>query len=822
MGCEPSLLTVVSLSIIVAAMRKSWLIFLYCTIIACLLAACNLSTEQVFPNPTETTDPASRVTALPSATPYPTLAPTSIPAARVEQGDLAFFNGDWEAALAEYQKALDNHPDPEVRAAAWLGLGRTRYELGQFSTALEVLRQVPAEFPDSAHLPETYFSLGQVYEALDRYAEAAASYQSYLDLRPGVIDSYAYEWRGDALMAAGDYRAAIASYQAAMNYPRLGDTLPLEIKIGNSYYALGDYPTALVAYSDVYTRTVSDYTKASMDYMMGLSYTALGQPAEAYAAYTDAAENFPLSYDSYLGLIQLVEAGQPVNEFARGIVDYYAGQYSLAITAFDRYLLDPGDYPGTALYYKGLAYRALDNPEAAITAWDKLIAKYPDDEAWADAWDEKGYTQWAYLDQFDQAQETFLKFVRDNPYNARSADFLFYTGQVAERAGNLGRAAEIWMRIPAEYPNSQPLARAVFLAGISQYRLGDYAAALEIFQQALNYPGERSAVYFWIGKTYAAMREATAAEISWREAANLDPTGYYSERAREMLVGREPFTPPLMYDLGTDPQRERAEAEAWMRQEFAIPEGLDISTPGPLLNDERLIRGTELWNLGLYEEARAEFEDLRNYVLSSSIDSYRLTNYLQDLGLYRSAIFAARQVLNLNEMDDAASLNAPDYFNHVRFGSYYSDLVIPIAQAYDLHPLFLFSVMRQESLFEGFVRSNAGARGLMQIIPATGQSIAANAGWPPDYTAEDLYRPKVSLTFGAHYLNQQRNYFDGQLYPALAAYNAGPGNASIWWDLAGGDPDLFLEIIRYDEPRDYIRGIYEVFAIYRRLYDRTP
>jgi len=790
--------------------------------IACLLIACNLSAQQVIPEPTPTANPVLSVTPLPTPTPYPTLPPTPDPAARVELGDRAFFDGDWEAALQEYQNGLENHPDPVVQSAALLGLGRTDYQMGQFSTALDELRRIPAEFPDSPYLPETYFALGQVYEALDRFSEAATAYQQYLDLRPGVIDSYAQEWRGDALLSAGDYTAAVEAYQLAMAAPRLDDTIPLEIKIGNSYYAQGDYQTALVAYSDIYTRTISDYTKASMDYMIGLTYSALGQPEQAYAVYQDAVENFPLSYDSYLGLINLVDAGYPVDQFERGIVDYYAGQYSLAITAFDRYLLDPGEYPGTALYYKGLAYRALENPTAAIAAWDKLIVNYPDDDAWEDAWEQKGYTQWAYLDQYDQAQETFLKFVTDDPYNPRAADFLFDAGLVAERAGDLERAAETWMRIPAEYPQSNSLPRAMFLSGISHYRRGDYAAALDVFQQALNYPGERSAVYFWIGKTYQAMGETTAAEISWREATNLDPTGYYSERARELLLGRAPFTPPLMYDLGYDPKSERAEAEAWLRQAFAIPEGLDISNPGPLLSDPRLIRGTELWNLGLYEDARAEFEDLRNAALNNAIDSYRLTNYLVDLGLYRSAIFAARQVLNLKDMDDAATLNAPAYFNHVRFGPYYSDLVIPIAQAYDLHPLFLFSVIRQESLFEGFVRSNAGARGLMQIIPATGESIATNAGWPPDYTADDLYRPKVSLTLGTHYLNTQRSYFDGQLYPALAAYNAGPGNAAVWWDLSGGDPDLFLEIIRYEETRDYIRGIYEIFSIYRLLYDRSP
>jgi soluble lytic murein transglycosylase len=95
-------------------------------------------------------------------------------------------------------------------------------------------------------------------------------------------------------------------------------------------------------------------------------------------------------------------------------------------------------------------------------------------------------------------------------------------------------------------------------------------------------------------------------------------------------------------------------------------------------------------------------------------------------------------------------------------------------------------------------------------------------GWPPGYISEDLYRPKVSIAFGADYLALQREYFNGDMYAALAAYNAGPGNALIWKDLSGGDPDLFLEIIRFGETQQYVKGIYEVFLIYRRLYDRTP
>jgi soluble lytic murein transglycosylase len=289
-----------------------------------------------------------------------------------------------------------------------------------------------------------------------------------------------------------------------------------------------------------------------------------------------------------------------------------------------------------------------------------------------------------------------------------------------------------------------------------------------------------------------------------------------------MLLGQAVFTPPQEYDLSFDPVTERAEAEDWIRTIFDLPVDTDLSSPGALASDPRFQRGNELWHLGLYPLARAEFEDLRLAVEHDPADTYRLANHLIDLGLYRSGIFAARQVLTLAGMDDSETMSAPVYFNHLRFGPYFRQLVIPASQAFNFHPLFLFSVMRQESLFEGFVRSSADARGLMQIVPNTGAELAANAGWPPDYTAEDLYRPLVSVNLGASYLNRQRAFLGSDLYAMLAAYNGGPGNAKIWQSLVPPDPDLLLEVIRFEETRNYIKGIYENFNIYRKLYDRTP
>ena len=205
--------------------------------------------------------------------------------------------------------------------------------------------------------------------------------------------------------------------------------------------------------------------------------------------------------------------------------------------------------------------------------------------------------------------------------------------------------------------------------------------------------------------------------------------------------------------------------------------------------------------------------------MGDAIASFRLANHLVEIGMYRSAIFAAREVLTLAGLEDhSASLRAPAYFNYIRYGLYYHDLIIPEAERYGIDPLFLFSLVRQESLFEGFVSSSAGAHGLMQIIPATAAQIATELGWPSAYEDEDLYRPIVSVRFGSYYLSKNRDLLDGNWYAGLAAYNAGPGNAIAWRDLSGDDPDLLLEIIRFEETRDYIRFIYEIFSTYRSLY----
>lgn len=763
---------------------------------------------------------------LPTVTPRPTSTPIIPPAQSVNPGDKAFFYGDWTTAVLQYQALLTGSDSPEDQAAALLGLGKTYFQLEDYQKSLENLRELVTSYPDSDVLPEGYIALARTYRVLGRRLEEADAYASYRQLRTGLIDGYILEKRGDALSSAGQHQAAIKAYQDSLAADIDSPDLNLQVKIGQEYTALNDYQTAELIFQDVYQQTTNDYQKAQVDYLLGQIYLETGQVQKAQNVFLDAVENFPLSYDSYLSLVELVERGIPVNDLDRGLVDYFAGQYTLAVEAFDRYLADPDSSNlGTAYYYKAFALRALEQYDQALQTWQTLIDEFPEDDYYDNAWEFKAYTEWWYLGEYNQASQTLVDFVSRHPYHSRAAEFLFDAALIQERTGRLDQAAALWKRVFDEYPVSGYARRALFLSGIAEYRQDNFSRALTTFslsEEAAQSLEEASQALFWIGKSHQELGNQDAASAAWQQAANTDPTGYYSERSRDLLQGREPFTPPLSYDLGYDAEAEREAAQQWMLTTFTLPQETNLDGLGTLADDPRVIRGTEYWRLDLYEEARAEFESLREQYAYDPVTSYRLAVYLRELGLYRPAIFAARQVLNAAGMDDAQTMNAPLFFNHIRFGPYYSELVIDASQEYQIHPLLLFSVIRQESLFEGFVRSSAGARGLMQIMPATGQERADRAGWPENYTSEDLYRPIVSITFGAQYLHFNRSYFDGDLYAALAGYNAGPGYAGSWLELAGGDPDLYLEIIRFEETRTYLKSISEVFAIYRRIYGRSP
>ena len=572
---------------------------------------------------------------------------------------------------------------------------------------------------------------------------------------------------------------------------------------------------------EVHDTSPNEFTRAQMNLLAGQSYLALGLPDQAYARFQELIQNYPSAYDSYSGLVALVEAGIPVDEFYRGLVDYYAGRYGLAIDAFNRYLNQNPDHNGSAHYFKAFALRAINQEQDAINEWRLLINDHPDDRFFVDAWEDIAYTQWAFLDKYQEAADTLLSFVAGNPLNDQAPQVLFEAGKVLERDNQLNDAAEIWSRLIDEYPLAEISSKGLFSSGITFYRLGNYEEALSRFQRYLllgGTPSESAAASFWIGKTNEISGNQEAAITAWQQASEKDPTGYYSERAKDLLTGEPLLDTSNSPILEINLDQERMIAEVWLVQNFDLPADTNLITMEPFESDLSYLQAKALWDIGNYQDARNIYENLREKYADDPVNLFRLTNHFLEIGLYRSAIYSSRQILDLANMDDFQTFSAPLWFNHIRFGYYYPELVNQASNDYSLDPFFILSLMRQESFFEGFIASSAGARGVMQIMPETGEEIHSLLGWPVEFNPNDLYNPTINIRFGASYLARMRDYFDGDLFAALAAYNAGPGNVLNWEGLANNDPDLFLEIVPYEETRRYLSNIYEFYKIYQSLY----
>ncbi len=133
----------------------------------------------------------------------------------------------------------------------------------------------------------------------------------------------------------------------------------------------------------------------------------------------------------------------------------------------------------------------------------------------------------------------------------------------------------------------------------------------------------------------------------------------------------------------------------------------------------------------------------------------------------------------------------------------------------------LLALMRQESAFDHEALSWAGARGLMQVMPATARLMAKRLKMP--FSRKRLNDPEYNLTIGTAYLAHVLEEFDGSYVLALAAYNAGPSRARSWLRKHGDfrtgqiDPVDWIEMIPFDETRNYVQRVMENLQMYRAI-----
>ncbi|MEP6871612.1 MAG: transglycosylase SLT domain-containing protein [Anaerolineaceae bacterium] len=695
-------------------------------------------------------------------TPYntPVAAPTTVAEALASAREV-LREGRFDTAAAMYGALAATTSSGSVRAEALVGSSIARYSDGDREGALlaiaEAARTAPAGSRESI---SAGYLLGVRLNEAARFEEAAAALKG-ITSQPGALAPYIAAEYARALSLSGRPSEAAAAWDALLAQANL----PAAIR------------GSLLRERALAARTLGDDAALarSLDALIGQSgdAAALFERAQMARASGDIAlsgqlltrivASQPESRLAVQSVVLLHEAGVTVDAGQEGFIYYRRGAFPEARRVLLAGIAEPGIGPATLafrLYYLAAAFEDSGEPEQAVIYYDQAAA-----------------------------------LGGSALYTHRAK---YWAARVTERSGDLSVAGARYRALVSEGPPGEFTAEASFRAGYTLLSVGDTAGAVLAWDVVGGGGGAR--VAYWKGRALAKLGRVMESDLEYRRAVTLGPFDFYgNEAARELRLAPVIDTAYHNRNLGAKSD--------WV----AIASWLGANVPGSFPGGAPTAAGELAW-VGLRDQAAGVLNDA-----AFGAGAWRLlelTREAQGAGLLDvSAQLAERVRIAVG----AESADVPKALLRVEYPVDYVSQLNEEAKTNNLDPLFLAALVRQESFWNPAAGSVAGALGLTQVIPETGDGIA-RALDVRGFVPADLFRPAVSLRFGAYYLAGQVRRF-GEPWAALAAYNAGPGNAGRWVQAAGrGGAVEFVEQVDFEETAHYVTIVLEHYAHYIQAY----
>ena len=236
---------------------------------------------------------------------------------------------------------------------------------------------------------------------------------------------------------------------------------------------------------------------------------------------------------------------------------------------------------------------------------------------------------------------------------------------------------------------------------------------------------------------------------------------------------------------------------------------------------ERLKRIRILVNLGLNESAIFEIRHIEREIRKT----FSGTLWVSDLYAKAGAHKESQRLLELfaKFKTKMRQRELPLIFWKRFFPLIFKQYIYSQAKLFNIDPLMMTSVIRQESVFDHNSMSFAGARGLMQIMPFTGKRFYQPEKENRDFQANFLFDPIVNIRIGTRYLKELYSKYNGNWVKILSCYNAGP-EAVAEWELRFSetkDPDEFVERIPFPETRNFVKRVLRNRGAYRTIYEKN-
>lgn len=479
---------------------------------------------------------------------------------------------------------------------------------------------------------------------------------------------------------------------------------------------------------------------------------------------------------------------QPDDWEAIALGYWNARKYGQASTAYARAERTPRN-----LYLSALALQYAERPQRAKRAYEELVRKFPNAEEAASA-----ILQIAKIEPNEEVLPYLDRLIQQFPERAGEAQYA--KAETLNRLGNSQAANQTRDLLLTQYSHSDVAAEYRWLMAQSKARAGDLQAALQWAKPILtSNPDSEPArqAGFWVGKWASKLGLHQEAKAAFEQVIAQYPQSYYAWRSAVQL--------------------------GWNVGDFTTVRQLDPQVVFPATRPE-LPAGSpalkELYQLGQDQEAwtlwQAEFHNRLEPTVAE-----QFTDGLLQMGAgdYLEGIAKISKLEDREKPEEQAqyqALREQLAYWHALYPLPFVEVIEEQSQKHNINPLLVTALIRQESRFEPDIRSNAGAVGLMQMMPRTGAWAAENLNLK-NYALDN---PNDNIKLGTWFLDQIHRTFKNNSLLAVASYNAGQGNTSRWINQRSlTDPDEFVETIPFDETQDYVKQVFGNYWNYLRLYD---
>ncbi len=468
----------------------------------------------------------------------------------------------------------------------------------------------------------------------------------------------------------------------------------------------------------------------------------------------------------------------PAENLAIARAAYSAGSAARAVTSYGRALAG-GAGTSRDRFNNGNMLARLNRDKEAIAEFDRVTS--PTTLA-ADAKYQRARALLA-LGRRDEARTALRQITTAFPTDTSAASALLLLSDLATDDGRDSDARATLLLIPQKYPRSRQAAAALFRAGIIAYIAGDYkTAAAEFDSVVAQFPNADDALAsgYWSGRAMKARGDTAAANARWRALLVKERGSYYSVQSAARLGV------PLLADQS---------------KEDRYPTFKDI--------DAAAERIAQLKDFGMDTEAKFEYDRLYRDAPTTPERLVATARALAGTDQSMRSMALGRRAVN------EIGPSAQNY--RLQYPVLERETLIASSKANGLDPRLVAALIRQESSFNPRATSPVGARGLMQLMPPVGRTLARSQRIP-GYSDESLYDAAVNIKLGTQHLSALFRK-TSTIEKILAAYNAGESRVTRWSQKAGAaDPEMFTERIPFVETRDYVRSIIRNRAFYSALY----